>query len=388
MPSAPDSKTPEFSGSGLISLSLTDFRNYSRAQIQFSPDCNVLVGPNAQGKTNLLDAVLCLCGLRPPRVRAERDFIRFGADSASLSAQIAARNRLFSVQIQLFRNGRRKISVNGVSVSSSAALRDCLHAVLFRPEDLLLIRDGPAARRRFLDAALCQIRPRYAAALAAYHDAWTQKSRILRDSDAYPRLLGALPDFSEQMIFHGVTLIRYRALYLQRLAHAAARYHSECSGGAESLSVRYQTLSAIPDPAAPPEIIREQFREHMQAHQRAEIASKQCLSGPHKDDFTVEINGYDARQWASQGQTRTAALALKLAERDILRDAAHEYPALLLDDVLSELDPMRQSYVLRHIGGGQRFLTCCEDDRLTNFPPGQIFRVRAGTVSPEIPNPS
>ena len=360
------------------SLTLSNFRNYAAVRVDFSPGSNILAGPNAQGKTNLLDAILCLSGLRPPRARSDRDLIRFDTEKAVISAQIQARQRLFAVELQLSRNGRRKMSVNGVSVKTAAALRDLFHTVLFRPEDLLLIRDGPAARRRFLDAALSQIRPRYAAALAAYHDAWTQKTRILRDSDAYPSLLRALPDFSEQMILHGVTLIRYRARYVQRLAQYAAFHHAQCSGGKESLSVRYQTVSAVPDPAAPADIVERQLRAHMESHRRAEIAAKQCLSGPHKDDFTVSVNGYDARQWSSQGQTRTAVLALKLAEREILRNAAGEYPVLLLDDVLSELDPVRQTYVLRQISGGQRFLTCCEENRV---PSGVLFRVRAGNVS-------
>ena len=379
-PELPDLDTParDLRGAVVQSLTLSNFRNYAAVHVDFSPGSNVLVGPNAQGKTNLLDAILCLAGLRPPRARSDRDLIRFDTENAVISAQIQARQRLFAVELQLTRNGRRKMSVNGVVVKTAAALRDLFHTVLFRPEDLLLIRDGPAARRRFLDAALSQIRPRYAAALAAYHDAWTQKTRILRDSDAYPSLLRALPDFSEQMILHGVTLIRYRARYVQRLAQYAAFHHGQCSGGKESLSVRYQTVSAVPDPAAPPGIVETQLRAHMEAHQRAELAAKQCLSGPHKDDFTVTINGYDARQWSSQGQTRTAALALKLAEREILRNAADEYPVLLLDDVLSELDPARQTYALCQISGGQRFLTCCEENRV---PSGTMFRVRAGTVS-------
>ena len=367
---------------GVESVTLSNFRNYSHAEALFSPDCNALVGENAQGKTNLLESIVCLSGLKPPRVRADRDLILFDADDAAISAKIRARNRVFDVEIRLFRNGRRKMSVNGVSVKTTAALRDVFHTVLFRPEDLQLIREGPAARRRFLDAALCQIRPRYAAALADYQDAWTRKSRILRDSDAYPGLLRTLPAFSEQMIRHGVTLIRYRARYVERLSEYAAKHHLACSGGRETLSVEYRTVSAVTDPAAPPDAVEAQLRAHMEAHERAEIAAKQCLSGPHKDDLYVRIDGRDARAWSSQGQTRTAALALKLAEREILRNASGEYPVLLLDDVLSELDPVRQSYILREIDGGQRFLTCCEEDRLPDNLPGQVYRVHAGSVSP------
>ena len=362
------------------SLRLTRFRNYSDTETAFDPSCNILVGPNAQGKTNLLEAIVCLSGMRPPRARADRDLIQFDAQNAAISAQIRARERVYNVEICLSRGGRRKMSVNGVPAKTAAVLRELFHAVLFRPEDLSLIRDGPAARRRFLDAALCQIRPRYAAALAAYQRALSQKARILRDAENYPGLLRALPDFSAQLVQHGAVLVRYRARYVQRLHEYAARHHAACSGGGENLSVSYRTVSTVSDPAAPEEILREQLQAHMDAHTRAETAARQCLSGPHKDDLGVEIDGRDARTWASQGQTRTAALALKLAERELLRNAAGEYPVLLLDDVLSELDPVRQAYVLREIDGGQRFLTCCEQDRLDDMPPGQIFRVCGGTL--------
>ena len=365
----------------LKSLRLTDFRNYSATETAFDPSCNILVGPNAQGKTNLLESIVCLSGMRPPRARADRDLIQFDAQNAAISAEIRARERVYHVEICLTRAGRRKMSVNGVPAQTSAVLRELFHAVLFRPEDLSLIRDGPAARRRFLDAALCQIRPRYAVALAAYQRALAQKARILRDADTYPGLLRALPDFSAQMIQNGAVLVRYRARYVQRLHEYAARHHAACSGGLEQLSVSYRTVSTVSDPAAPEEVVRQQLQAHMDAHTRAEIAARLCLSGPHKDDLGVEIGGRDARTWASQGQTRTAALALKLAERELLRNAAGEYPVLLLDDVLSELDPVRQAYVLREIDGGQRFLTCCEEDRLADMPPGQIFRVRGGTLS-------
>ena len=366
-------------------LTLRHFRNYSGVETTFHPACDILVGPNAQGKTNLLEALVCLSGMKPPRVRADRDLIQFDAENASVRAQIRARDRTFSVEIRLFRNGRRRMSVNGVPVGTSAALRELFHVVLFRPEDLLLIRDGPAARRRFLDTALCQLRPRYAAALAGYQSAFVRKTRILRDSAEYPGLLRTLPDFNEQMIRHGALLVRYRARYVRRLREYAARHHAACAGGNEQLSVSYRTVSAVTDPYAPGDVVETHLREHMAAHERAELAARQCLSGPHKDDLTVEIDGRDARAWSSQGQTRTAALALKLAEREILRNASGEYPVLLLDDVLSELDPARQSYVLREIDGGQRFLTCCEEDRLSDMPPGQVFRVRNGSLTP---NPS
>ncbi|MBQ9521849.1 MAG: DNA replication/repair protein RecF [Oscillospiraceae bacterium] len=367
----------------LETLTLTRFRNYSGAEAVFHPDCNVLTGANAQGKTNLLEAIVCLSGMKPPRVRADRDMIQFDADNAAISAQIRARGRTYLVEIRLSRDGRRKITVNGVHARTPAELRERFHTVLFRPEDLLLIRDAPATRRHFLDTALSQLRPRYADALAYYQAALARKSRILRDAAEHPGLLRTLPDFSTQMVRYGAVLVRYRAHYTQRLHEYAARHHAACSGGHEQLAVSYRTVSTVTDPSAPEGVIQEQLHRHMEAHERAELAAKQCLSGAHRDDLSITVDGRDARTWASQGQTRTAALSLKLAEREILRNASGEYPVLLLDDVLSELDPVRQSYVLREIEGGQRFLTCCEDDRLSDMPPGQVYRVRNGCLSAE-----
>ena len=179
---------------------------------------------------------------------------------------------------------------------------------------------------------------------------------------------------------YGAVLIHYRQQFALRLNEYAAIHHFECSGGKERLEVRYQTVSSVTDPSADIGILTDQLRQHMESHQAAERASRLCLSGPHKDDLLVSIDGRDARTYSSQGQTRTAALALKLAEREIYKNAAGEYPVLLLDDVLSELDPKRQEFVLNRIHGGQVFITCCEDDRLPQMLGGKVLHIRGGEL--------
>lgn len=361
-------------------LELEGFRNYARQAADFDPRCNVVCGENAQGKTNLLEAVAYLSRGKSPRARTDREMIGFQEESARLLARVYSRDREFKVQADLFRGRRRKLTVNQVPVKTNAALGDVYHTVLFQPEDLFLIREGAAARRRFLDNALCQLRPRYAAALAGYERAREQKTRILRDYDQRPGLLEALPEFSEQMVRLGAVLVQYRHSFCLRLAEAAAACHRECSGGRETLELRYQTVSSVEDPGAELGILTEQLRRHMEGHREAELSSRLCLSGPHKDDILVGIDGREAKQYASQGQTRTAALALKLAEREIYKNAAGEYPVLLLDDVLSELDPKRQEFVLNRIAGGQVFITCCEEDRLPNLLGGRVFHVEQGRI--------
>ena len=363
-------------------LELEGFRNYGREAADFDPRCNVICGENAQGKTNLLEAIVYLSRGKSPRARTDREMIGFQEESARLLAHVHSREREFQVQADLFRGRRRRITVNQVPVKTNAALGEVYRTVLFQPEDLTLIREGAAARRRFLDTALCQLRPRYAAALAGYERAREQKTRILRDCDQRPGLLEALPEFNEQMIRLGAALIQYRHQFCLRLAETAAACHRECSGGKESLELQYQTISSVEDPGADAGTLAEQLRRHMESHREAELAPRLCLSGPHKDDIFVTIDGREARQYASQGQTRTAALALKLAEREIYKNAAGEYPVLLLDDVLSELDPKRQEFVLNRLGSAQVFITCCEEDRLPSLLGGRVFHVERGRILP------
>ncbi|HJB30507.1 MAG TPA: DNA replication/repair protein RecF [Candidatus Oscillibacter excrementavium] len=364
----------------ILELGLQQFRNYQHQQISFDPSCNVIFGENAQGKTNLLEAIVYLSCGKSPRARTDREMIGFDASAAVLESRVLSRDREFRTRVELYRDRRRKMWVNQVPAKNSAALSQVYHTVFFCPEDLYLIREGAAARRRFMDTALCQLRPRYAAALAEYHRLYEHKTRILRDSDERPDLLDLLPDFNERMVRFGAVLIHYRQQFAQALNRDAARHHRECSGGKEQLEITYRTVSSVTDLAADVEVLTEQLRSHMESHQAAERASRMCLSGPHKDDLFITIDGREAKSYSSQGQTRTAALALKLAEREIYQNATGEYPVLLLDDVLSELDPRRQEFVLNRIAGGQVFITCCEDDRLPQMLGGKVFHVKQGAI--------
>lgn len=361
-------------------LKLEGFRNYVCEAVEFDPGCNVIFGENAQGKTNLLESLVYLSCGRSPRARTDREMIGFDKSAARLAARVFAREREFLVQVDLWRGQRRRMSVNQVPAKNSAALSEVYQTVFFCPEDLFLIREGAAARRRFMDTALCQLRPRYAAALAEYHRAYEHKTRILRDAEDRPDLVETLPEFNERLVCFGAVLVHYRQQFACRLREYAAIHHWECSGGRESLDIQYKTVSSVEDPAAEISVLTEELRRHMEFHQAAERSSRLCLSGPHKDDLLVSIDGRDAKQYASQGQTRTAALAMKLAEREIYKNVSGEYPVLLLDDVLSELDPRRQEFVLNRIAGGQVFITCCEDDRLPELLGGKVFHVDGGNI--------
>ncbi len=367
----------------LQSVRLEYFRNYSFAEARFHPRMNIICGNNAQGKTNLLEAVALFSGARSHRARYDRELIYFGVGSAFLTAEATSRARDFTLELQLNEHGRRGISSNGVRLKKSAELSEVLNTVLFCPEDLYLIRAGASERRAFLDDTISQLRPRYAEALEQYQKAWRAKSMILRAQDERPDLLDTLDDFSLQMCRSGAVITHYRAHFIRRLAQLAPQIHREFAGGREQLALTYQPCSTVTDPLAPTKELLQRLLEHQESHREAELASRKCLTGPHLDELVVEIDGKPARQYASQGQTRTAALSLKLAQRDIMYDDRGEYPLLLLDDVLSELDPKRQEFVLNHIRGGQVFLTCCEEERLAALHEGSIFRIDNGTIRQE-----
>lgn len=363
----------------LLDLALYGFRNYDSACVRFVPGVNLIVGDNAQGKTNLLEAITYLSTGRSFRTRTQADLIGFGKDFADLQAKVFSQEREQSLRAVLFAGRRpRQLYIGGVKQRTQAGLAGVLTTVLFCPEDLLVLKAGAASRRRLLDTALCQLRPGYETALTEYSRLYEGKSRILRGRLERPSLLSVLPEYNLRMAQVGAVLVSYRAKYLKELDRQTARFHGAFSGGKEQLQLRYQTVSTIADPFGPAEELTQAILDHQASHERAELESGQCLTGPHKDDFEVLLEGKSLKSFGSQGQTRTAAISLKLAEREILRQDAGDEPVLLLDDVLSELDPGRQDFVLNHIRSGQVIITCCEKDRLTEI--GQVLTVQGGRL--------
>ena len=365
----------------LNTLGISGFRNYIGDEISFDGGTNVILGENGQGKTNLLEAVYYLTGAKSFRTRFDKELIGFDQDSAVIKGAFFSEEREQTIEVCIKRGRKKDILLNGVRQKRSTDLAGKLMAVLFSPDDLSLVRGGASERRRFLDAGISQIRPKYAHWLSEFQRLYEHKTRILKDHWEKPALLDTLDDFNLHLAQAGAQLIYYRAAFVQKLAPAAAAVHGEFSGERETLSLSYETVSTVENPAEKPSVIFERLMAHQMRLRQAEIDSGQCLSGAHKDDIAVAINGTPARAFASQGQTRTAALSLKLAERDILFEDRGEYPLLLLDDVLSELDPARQDFVLNRIRKGQVFITCCEDKGIANRTGGRIFAVEKGKVS-------
>lgn len=349
-------------------LGLRNFRNYEEETFLFDPGVNLILGENAQGKTNLLEAIFYLSAGHGFRTRKEGELIRFGAEYGELEADILTHGRDQSLRAVLFAGKRtRQLFVGGVKTKTFSQVRGQLMTVLFCPEDLMILRAGGAQRRRLLDMALCQLRPGYERALTEYNRLLEQKSRILKDWRDQPGLLDLLPEYNLRMAQVGSLLIGYRANYMEKLNRCTGDFHKEFSGDREELSMHYKTVSTVADATGGRQAVEDAILDHQQSHYRAEIESGQCLSGPHKDDFDVLLNGVSLKSFGSQGQTRTAAISLKLAERQIFREDTGEEPILLLDDVLSELDTRRQDFVLNKITAGQVFITCCETDKLTSI---------------------
>ena len=359
---------------------LRSFRNYEELQLTFEPGVNLIVGDNAQGKTNLLEAISYLgCG-KSFRAQKTVEMIRFGDEFAELSGNVFSQEREQSLKWLLFKGSRpRQIYRNGAKKKTAGEIAGVLPTVLFCPEDLMVLKTGAAQRRRMGDYVLCQLRPNYDAALTEYNRILEQKSRILKDHFENPAVLAILPEYNTRLCQVGALLISYRARFYDSLGKSAAVFHGQFSGGSEEFKLDYKTVSSITDPFAPVSQLTDQLLDHLDRHYRAELETAQCLTGPHKDDFSVSLSGIDLKAYGSQGQTRTSAISLKLAQRELMGREWGEEPVLLLDDVLSELDPGRQDFVLNQIVSGQVFIACCEPGRFTKL--GKTIEISRGTVN-------
>ncbi len=360
-------------------IDLYNFRNYHRLSLDFAPGVNLLIGDNAQGKTNLLEAIGYLGSGKSFRTQKNSELVYLGEDFGEIKGSVFSQEREQEIRWLLFPGQRpRQLYRNGVKKKTAADISGALNTVLFCPEDLMVLKGGASPRRRLGDVSLCQLRPNYEAALNEYNRILEQKSKILKDRYENPALLEILPEYNTRLCQVGALLISYRARFYDALGKAAKQCHESFSGGKEEFFLSYKTVSTVDDPFAPVKDLTDRLLEHLDAHYRAELESAQCLTGPHKDDFDVTLSGLSIKAFGSQGQTRTAAISLKLAQRDLMYKESGEIPVLLLDDVLSELDAGRQDFVLNRITEGQVFITCCEPGRFTKL--GKTIEISHGEI--------
>ena len=348
----------------VVRFSWRDFRNLRGGEIVPDPGCNVICGANAQGKTNLLEGMWLFTGERSFRGAKDSELVRRGCESAEITLGFYAAGREQTAKITIA-GGRRSAELNGVKKRSCSALMGEFRAAVFSPEHLSLLNGGPAGRRNFIDAALCQMKPSCAALFAEYGRALAQRNALLKDIPRYADLLDTLDVWDAKLIRYGEKIMAFRASYLEKMAPRAAAFYGGMCGGRETLAFRYER--SAPD-----------FASELRDARKNDILTGYTGVGPHRDDISVEISGFDARAYGSQGQKRSAVIAMKLAEAGLLESATGETPVVFLDDVLSELDAERRDYLLNRLRDFQVFITSCEPEIAGVTGRGTLFHVKNG----------
>lgn len=361
-------------------LSLEGFRNYDFVCFEPSDKMNVLCGENAQGKTNLIEAIYYISLGKSFRTRFDKELISFGSSYCNILAEISTRERSFTVRIKLNRSRPKEITVNSVQ-KRPGELSETFSAVLFSPSDLYLVQEGAVNRRRFLDESISTLRPRYGSIISEYTKNLDQKNAILKDYRIKPSLLDILDEYNLQLARLSARIIRYRASFIRKLEEEARKLNLDISSGKEELSFEYESLSEVKDPFASYEEVLSQVLSNQSRLRSAELECQRTLDGVHRDELRIYINGEDARSFASQGQARSAAISMKLALREIIMNEKNEMPVLLLDDVLSELDSMRQEFLLGRIEKGQTILSTCSEENLEKLGRGKVFYIKEGKIS-------
>ncbi len=354
-------------------LFLQNFRNYGNEQFEFSDGLNVLFGKNAQGKTNCAEAVFYLCTGASLRIRHDKQLIKVGAEYAKITAE--AQNRYGKVTIEaIIHENKREIRINGSKIAKNADLMGHINSVFFSPGELRLIQDGPDERRRFMNISISQTSPAYYTALLRYNKILDQRNTLLKDKDI-SLVLDTLPVWDEQLCKYAAIIIKKRVEFLEKLAPFAKEYHSFLTDGGEELALKPDRIYGGDEKE-----IAEKLMGRLANNYEKDLRLGFTTVGPHRDDLNVLVNEMDAKAYASQGQMRTAALSLKLAEVQIFKDVSGEYPVLILDDVMSELDLKRRKKLLQRIADMQTILTCTHAERVLYGAECKKIRIENGKI--------
>lgn len=353
------------------SIELKNFRNYENLEISFDEETNILFGDNAQGKTNILEAAYMSGTTKSHKGSRDREMIRFGEEEAHLKTVVVRGGREYQIDMHLKKNRAKGIAIDKIPIKKASELFGILNIVFFSPEDLNIIKNGPAERRRFLDSELCQLDRIYLADLTNYNKILAQRNKLLKDMIYRPSLSDTLPVWDMQLIETGKKIIRRRKQFVDELREIVSDIHYRISGGKEELFLKYE-----------PNIDDIFFEDELSRAKEKDKKLCQTSVGPHRDDLLFSIGDVDIRKYGSQGQQRTSALSLKLSEIELVRKSISDTPVLLLDDVLSELDSSRQNYLLNNISDTQTIITCTGLDEFVRnrFTVNRVFEVIAGHV--------
>lgn len=365
-------------------LSLRDFRNYQSLQLDLHPGLNIFAGPNAQGKTNILEAIYFLSTAKSHRTSREQDLLRWGTDLLQAKAELTRHGRRHTLELSYDTEKKKQVRINGLLERRVSSLIGKMPVVFFSPDDLQLLKGAPALRRRFLDIELSQISSTYLHHLQQFNKVLLQRNTLLRMASSGGGPLNTIEVWDEQLAEHGAQIIYRRDQAVLALAGLAHSLHGRLTSGSEDLTLDYCTSAPLPARKEGPSGVKAFLTAEIDRRRREEVRRGVSLVGPHRDDLHVAINGSDSRLYASQGQQRTAVLSLKLAELSFMQSEIGEEPILLLDDVASELDPRRREYLLATVADSiQTLLTCTNPADLGDrpWPSGsRLFFVQSGQV--------
>ncbi len=357
----------------IIRAKLNHYRNYLGCEFAPCGGVNVLLGDNGQGKTNLLEAMYLCCTGRSHRTHQDRELISWDADFASVQVHAERLDGSHEVEVILPAVGKRKIKISGREASRSGELMGHITGVLFSPEDLRTVKDGPAERRRMVDMTLSQLRPAYYYALQRYNRALKQRGEVLRAAALNPSLAQTLDVWDEQLSAAGAELMRHRRIYIEKLSQMAEESYREIAGGRERLRVRYQPSIAEGEEVSA-------FLTALRDRRELDLRRLTTSLGAHRDEVALTVEDREVRAFGSQGQQRTAALSLRLAELGVMGEELGEWPVLMLDDVMSELDPSRRRQLIGRLEGVQTIVTCTDMDDLAGAQIGAAWRVHEGRI--------
>lgn len=356
------------------SLELSNFRNYEKLSIDFSDKINIIYGNNAQGKTNILEAVYLCSTTKSLRAGREKELIRFSQDEAHIRMYVGDEYVTRKIDMHLKSNSHKGVAIDGIPVTKAAELYGMVNIISFSPDDLSMVKSGPAERRRFIDMELCQLDRSYMYNLSGYNKVLLQRNNLLKQIETNRELKSTLDVWDGQLASYGRYVIESRVKFIKELLEIAVPIHSSITGGEETLDIKY-----VPNSPA------DRLEENIFLNHDRDMILQTTGVGPHRDDMTFFINGEDARKYGSQGQQRTIALSLKLAEIELVKKRTHNNPVLLLDDVLSELDRSRQTQLLESINDIQTMITCTGLEEFVNnrVKYNRIYKVENGTVEME-----
>ena len=363
----------------ITKLELENFRNIERLTMEPGEQVNIIHGSNAQGKTNLLEAVWLFTGMRSFRGSRDAEMVRKDSAGFKINAEYFYDNMEQAGSLSFFE--KKQATQNGVTLGSGTELGERFKAVVFAPSHLSMVEDGPAVRRKFIDSAIFQIRPVYAKILLEYSRSVTQRNAVLKDVSSHSELYDMLEAFEAGIAVNGAKIMDFRRRYADKISTLAYEFYQGISKGREELFVSYSPSLCVTGKT--PGEIYPQLLEALKSSRAEDMISGVTGIGPHRDEFSITIGELSAREYASQGQKRSSVLALKLSEAEVLRQSFDESPVILLDDVLSELDKTRQDYILNRLEGWQVFVTCCDPKQAARVTKGRTFKMENGELKIE-----